>query len=183
MSLLIFALFGTKISARSDVLSVTLLNLSDGRARDGLRITYFLLSAPASNASLGMLGFCACARRRQNRTQARPFGAPITAGAFGLFTAPLDSRRGQTGIEAAIGAASRLKRNIMSNTSTKTRPSHRIYAVSKHDNDKKPFWHMIGTAWPHKDSKGFNLDFVAYPLGYARVVIPRARTEIAEGSR
>lgn len=67
----------------------------------------------------------------------------------------------------------------MSNTSTKTRPTHRIYAVSKKEGDAKAFWTDIGAAWPHKDGKGFNLKLTACPLGEHELVIrvPRARAE------
>lgn len=67
----------------------------------------------------------------------------------------------------------------MSNDTTKTRPTHRIYSVTKRDGDKKPFWTEIGAAWPHKDGKGFNLKFSACPYGEAQVVIrvPRARAD------
>jgi hypothetical protein len=65
----------------------------------------------------------------------------------------------------------------MSNTATKTRPTHRIYSVSKTNGDAKPFWLEIGAAWPHKDGKGFNLKFNACPVGDSEVVIrvPRAK--------
>ena len=72
----------------------------------------------------------------------------------------------------------------MSNTSTNSQPSHRIYAVSKRGDDKKAFWQMIGFAWPHKDGKGYNLSFIACPIGDARVVIrvPRAEDEAVEAA-
>ena len=59
----------------------------------------------------------------------------------------------------------------MSNTATKTRPTHRIYSVSKTNGDAKPFWLEIGAAWPHKDGKGFNLKFTARPLDDAEIVL------------
>ena len=70
----------------------------------------------------------------------------------------------------------------MSNTATKTRPTHRIYSVSKRDNDAKPFWLEIGAAWPHKDGKGFNLKFNACPIGESEVVV-RAATAKAGGAQ
>jgi hypothetical protein len=68
----------------------------------------------------------------------------------------------------------------MSNTSTKTRPTHRIYSVSKKDGEAKQFWTEIGAAWPHKDGKGFNLKFKACPYGDSEVVIrvPRERAAV-----
>lgn len=49
-------------------------------------------------------------------------------------------------------------------------PSHRIYAVSS-NGDKKAAWHEIGAVWPHKDGKGFNLQFAARPLEGAAIVL------------
>jgi len=63
------------------------------------------------------------------------------------------------------------KGNIMSNDSnTKTRPTHRIYSVTK-NGDSKANWQEIGAAWPHKDGKGFNLTFAARPLDGAQIVL------------
>jgi len=59
----------------------------------------------------------------------------------------------------------------MSNdTRTKTRPTHRIYSVTK-NGDSKANWQEIGAAWPHKDGKGFNLTFTARPLDRAQIVL------------
>jgi len=59
----------------------------------------------------------------------------------------------------------------MSNDSnTKTRPTHRIYSVTK-NGDSKANWQEIGAAWPHKDGKGFNLKFTARPLDGAEIVL------------
>jgi hypothetical protein len=68
----------------------------------------------------------------------------------------------------------------MSNTSTKLRPTHRIYSVSKTDKEKT-VWQEIGAAWPNKDSKGFNLKFAARPLEGAEIVLRliEAKTEEA----
>ncbi|MDE2133324.1 MAG: hypothetical protein KGJ49_01855 [Alphaproteobacteria bacterium] len=49
-------------------------------------------------------------------------------------------------------------------------PSHRIYAVSS-NGDKKSAWQEIGAVWPHKDGKGFNLQFAARPLEGAAIVL------------
>jgi hypothetical protein len=74
-------------------------------------------------------------------------------------------------IEAAIGVARNTKGNTMSNDSnTKTRPTHRIYSVTKKA-EAKAFWLEIGAAWPHKDGKGFSLKFNACPFGDAEVVL------------
>jgi hypothetical protein len=49
-------------------------------------------------------------------------------------------------------------------------PSHRIFAVSSNAG-KKSAWQEIGAAWPHKDGKGFNLQFAARPLKGAAIVL------------
>jgi len=49
-------------------------------------------------------------------------------------------------------------------------PSHRIYGVSS-NGGKKAAWHEIGAVWPHKDGKGFNLQFAARPLEGAAIVL------------
>jgi hypothetical protein len=59
----------------------------------------------------------------------------------------------------------------MSNDSnSKTRPTYRIYSVTK-NGDSKANWQEIGAAWPHKDGKGFNLTFTARPLDGAQIVL------------
>ncbi len=65
----------------------------------------------------------------------------------------------------------------MSNeTSTKTRPSHRIYSVSK-QGEEKARWTELGAAWPHKDGKGFHLKFNACPIGDCEVVLRTVKAE------
>ena len=70
-----------------------------------------------------------------------------------------------------MSVASQTKKgnNMSNDTSTKTRPTHRIYSVTK--NDSKANWQEIGAAWPHKDGKGFNLTFTARPLDGAEIVL------------
>jgi len=66
----------------------------------------------------------------------------------------------------------------MSNdTSPKSRPSHRIYSVTKNGDDAKGKWTEIGAAWPHKDGQGFHLKFTAMPIAGADVLlrVPTAR--------
>jgi hypothetical protein len=48
----------------------------------------------------------------------------------------------------------------MTNETTNSRPTHRIFAVTK--NGKKKFWQPIGALWAHTDGKGFNqkLDYL-----------------------
>ena len=60
---------------------------------------------------------------------------------------------------------------------SKTRPSHKIYAVRK--SGERNYWTEIGAAWPHGDGKGFNLKLEMIPLGDAEILIrkPRAAAE------
>lgn len=70
----------------------------------------------------------------------------------------------------------------MSNdTTTKSRPTHRIYSVTKNGEDKAR-WTELGAAWPHKDGKGFNLKFNASPFGECEVVL-RAVKSKQEGAK
>lgn len=57
----------------------------------------------------------------------------------------------------------------MTTETTNTRPTHRIFAVTK--NGTKKFWQPIGALWAHQDGKGFNqrLDFL--PLNNTEIVI------------
>jgi hypothetical protein len=42
-------------------------------------------------------------------------------------------------------------------------PSHIAYQVRDRDG-KKGFWTRIGSAWPHADGKGFNIQLEVVPL-------------------
>jgi hypothetical protein len=58
----------------------------------------------------------------------------------------------------------------MSNdTTTKTRPTHRVYAVTK--TGEKKFWQPIGALWAHSDGKGFSQRLDYLPLNDAQIVI------------
>ena len=57
----------------------------------------------------------------------------------------------------------------MSNETSKSRPTHRNYSVSK--DGEKSRWTELGAAWPHKDGKGFQLKFKASPFGECEVVL------------
>ena len=53
------------------------------------------------------------------------------------------------------------------NTETKTNgkaPSHIAYTVRDRGDGKKSFWTRIGSAWPHADGNGFNIQIEAVPL-------------------
>jgi hypothetical protein len=68
----------------------------------------------------------------------------------------------------------------MSNSNTtKARPTHRVYSVSKNGDDKKATWQEIGAAWPNKDGKGFNLTFAARPLEGAEIVLREVKAKKA----
>jgi hypothetical protein len=72
--------------------------------------------------------------------------------------------------EAAINAGSQLKETKMSNdNTTKTRPTHRIYAVTAQG--EKKFWQPIGALFVHRDGKGFNQVLDYLPLNGARIVV------------
>ena len=43
----------------------------------------------------------------------------------------------------------------MTTKTNSTRPTHRVYAVTK--NGEKKFWQPIGAMWAHADANGFNL--------------------------
>jgi hypothetical protein len=96
-----------------------------------------------------------------------------------LVTAPLFRLGLETGIEAAIEAGSQSKGKVMTTVSTKSRPTHRIYAVTK-SGDKK-FWQPIGALWAHADGKGFNQRIDYLPLNDAELVIRINGDEQAEG--
>jgi hypothetical protein len=58
----------------------------------------------------------------------------------------------------------------MSNdTNTKSRPTHRVYAVTKKGD--KSFWQPIGALWAHADGKGFSQRLDYLPLNDAEMVI------------
>jgi hypothetical protein len=62
-------------------------------------------------------------------------------------------------------------------TSSK-RPTHRIFAVTKGQDDKR-FWKEIGAAWAHKSGKGFNLKLDYLPLNGAEIVMLEPSAEQA----
>lgn len=57
--------------------------------------------------------------------------------------------------------------------SNKTKPTHRIFVVSKCVGDREPDWLELGAAWPHKDGQGFNLR-IKLPLPPGTVFVMRA---------
>jgi hypothetical protein len=65
----------------------------------------------------------------------------------------------------------------MSNETTKARPTHRIFAVTKQG--EKKFWQPIGALWAHSDGKGFNQRLDYLPLNDAEIVIRTIEEEVA----
>ena len=41
--------------------------------------------------------------------------------------------------------------------STGDRPSHKVFLVEDRGEGKDPFWHRVGSAWPHSDGRGLNI--------------------------
>lgn len=67
------------------------------------------------------------------------------------------------------GRVQKRKLNAMTTETNNTRPTHRIFAVTK--GDKKKFWQPIGALWAHSDGKGFNQKLDYLPLTDAEIVI------------
>jgi hypothetical protein len=57
----------------------------------------------------------------------------------------------------------------MTTETTKSRPTHRVYAVTK--NGDKKYWQPIGALWAHQDGQGFNQRLDYLPLNGAQIVI------------
>jgi hypothetical protein len=57
----------------------------------------------------------------------------------------------------------------MTNETNNSRPTHRVFAVTK--NGQKKFWQPIGALWAHADGKGFNLKLDYLPLTKAETVV------------
>jgi hypothetical protein len=54
---------------------------------------------------------------------------------------------------------------------SRERPSHRCFVVKDRPEGKDAIWTPIGSAWPHKDGKGFNLQLAALPATGGRIVL------------
>lgn len=68
-----------------------------------------------------------------------------------------------------MGRAHNRKDIIMTTETTKARPTHRVFAVTKNGNKK--FWQPIGALWVHPDGKGFNQKLDYLPLNGAEIVV------------
>jgi hypothetical protein len=53
------------------------------------------------------------------------------------------------------------------------RPSHKCFVIEDREgaNGKEAYWLRIGSAWPHKDGRGFNLQLSALPANGGRIVL------------
>ena len=68
----------------------------------------------------------------------------------------------------------------MTSSLNKSRPTHRVYAVTK--NGERKFWQPIGAMWPHADGKGFSQRIDYLPLNDAEIVVRVAGDAQAEGN-
>ena len=66
----------------------------------------------------------------------------------------------------------------MTKETNKSRPTHRVYAVTK--NGEKKFWQPIGAMWAHGDGKGFSLRLDYLPLNDAELAVRVAGDKQAE---
>ena len=70
-----------------------------------------------------------------------------------------------------------------------TRPSHRAYVIEDRDGEQTEqggFWTRVGSAWPHKDGKGLNIQLVPGIAVSGRLVLREYTDEdvkIEEGKR
>ncbi len=53
--------------------------------------------------------------------------------------------------------------NSKNTESTSKAPSHIVYQVRDREG-QKGFWTRVGSAWPHADGKGFNVQLEVVPL-------------------
>lgn len=55
------------------------------------------------------------------------------------------------------------------------KPSHKVFVVENRDTDADTeqggFWTRVGSAWPHKDGKGLNIQLVPGVAVHGRVVL------------
>ena len=59
-------------------------------------------------------------------------------------------------------------------------PSHKVFLVEDRGNDKDPFWHRVGSAWPSKDGKGFQIQLPPGLSVAGRVVLREYTAEDQE---
>nr|WP_275194569.1 hypothetical protein [Bradyrhizobium sp. CSA207] len=60
-------------------------------------------------------------------------------------------------------------------SSSRTRkPTHEAFVVT--GAGENAFWTKIGAAWPHEDTKGFNVELIALPVSGRLVIRERKET-------
>ena len=62
------------------------------------------------------------------------------------------------------------------------RPSHKAFVVEDREegSEEKPFWTRVGSAWPHKDGKGLNIQIASGVAVSGRVVLREYTEEDAK---
>lgn len=62
------------------------------------------------------------------------------------------------------------------------RPSHKAFVVEDREegSEEKPFWTRVGSAWPHKDGKGLNIQIASGVAVSGRVVLREYTDEDAK---
>jgi|KBSSwiStaDraftv2_1062776.scaffolds.fasta_scaffold44592_5 CHC2 zinc finger len=68
------------------------------------------------------------------------------------------------------------------NTMSGERPSHKAFVVEDREegSEEKPFWTRVGSAWPHKDGKGLNIQIASGVAVSGRVVLREYTDEDAK---
>jgi hypothetical protein len=97
-----------------------------------------------------------------------------SGGLTASFDSPAYSPRPSKGIEAAIAADSKPQGKNMTTATTKSRPTHRVYAVIKNASNEKSTWLEIGAAWPHRDAKGYGVKLNLIPFSDKAEIVIRA---------
>ena len=61
------------------------------------------------------------------------------------------------------------------------KPNAYAYVVREGSSKGKPFWMRVGSAWLHKDGKGFNVQLEALPVGGKLIVrVPGEKGETVD---
>ena len=61
---------------------------------------------------------------------------------------------------------------------TTHRPTHRVFAVTKNNDEDKGFWHEIGAAWAHQDGQGYAVKLHLMPTSSATEIVIRRIAEV-----
>jgi hypothetical protein len=65
---------------------------------------------------------------------------------------------------------------------SRERPSHECFVVEEREEGRKAYWMRVGSAWPHKDGKGFNVQLSALPANGGRIVLREVMDPHAEAA-